>query len=151
MGVAVVRTAKWSPGDAAREGAGEFLVLLQGAKLQRTSQASGLVVVGDRNGLLRSGGERALRRLVLTGIVVARIAPGGEVTPTPDELFLDSGRVPEEQAKRILTRGLELYGAAPAAAEPDRPTSRELAAIRDHLKKFQTLFAVAAGPSVALQ
>jgi hypothetical protein len=151
VGVAVVHSAEWSPGDAAREGAGEFLVLLQAAKLQRTTVASGLIAVGDRNGMLRSGGERALRRLALTGIVVARTATGGEVAATPDELFLDAGQLSEEQVQRILTRGLQLYGASPEAAEPDRPTTRELAAIRDHLKKFQALFAGEVGVRVALR
>lgn len=140
-GVAVVRTAAWSPGDSAREGAGEFLVLLEAARLQRTTRASGIVAVGDRNGMLQSGGERALRRLALTGVVVARIARDGEVASTPDGLFLDAGRLDEDATRRVLLRGLELHGSPPVVANPEQPAEPELAAIRAHLKVFQALFA----------
>src|SRR3954471_21244161 len=76
VGVGVLHTVEWSPGDAARDGAGEFLVLLRAAQLQQWAQAAGLLAVGDHNGLLRAGGERALRRVALSGVVVAKIAPG---------------------------------------------------------------------------
>lgn len=151
VGVGVVRSAEWSPGDAAREGAGEFLVLLNAAKLQRNHAAAGLVAVGDRNGMLRSGGERALRRLALTGVVVVRLAPGGTVAETPDNLFLDARDLDEAAAQTLLARGLELYGAPPVVADPERPAPAELAAIHAHLKKIQLLFAVEAGPQVALR
>jgi len=149
--VAVVHSAEWSVGNAAREGAGEFLVLLEAAKLQRTNRSAGLLAVGDHNGILRSGGERALRRLALTGIVVVKLAPQGEVAASPDELYIDAGRMTEAAAGRILTHGLSLYGAPPQAARPSDPTGDELAAIRSHLKKFQTLFALDSASAVALR
>src|SRR3954470_20357590 len=111
VGVAVVHSVAWSPDQPAREGAGEFLVLLQAAKLQRAYRAAGLLAVGDHNGVLRGGGERALRRLAITGVVVVRLAPNGEVAPMPDNIFVDAGPLTEAQAERVLTRGLDLYGA----------------------------------------
>lgn len=151
VGVAVVHSVAWAPGQPAREGAGEFLVLLQAAKLQRSHRAAGLLAVGDHNGVLRGGGERALRRLAVTGVVVVRLAPKGEVAPMPDNVFVDAGPLSEAQAERVLAHGLELYGAAPKVAAPEHPTERELETIRAHLRKFQELFAVEAGARVAVR
>jgi hypothetical protein len=149
--VAVIRSAAWAPDQPAREGAGEFLVLLQAAKLQRSYRAAGLLAVGDHNGVLRGGGERALRRIAMTGVVVVRLAPQGEVAPMPENLFVDAGRLTEAQAGHLLERGLELYGAAPKAASPEHPTDRELESIRLHLRKFQELFAAESGALVAMR
>ena len=140
-GVGVVRSVAWSPGDTVREGAGEFLVLLQAAKLKRISPATGLLAVGDHNGVLRAGGERALRRLATTGVVIVRLAPGGEVASIPDDIFVDAGPISEETAGHVLALGLKLFGPPPVAAEPDQPSARELEAIRLHLQNFQVLFA----------
>ncbi len=151
VGVAVVHSVAWAPGQPAREGAGEFLVLLQAAKLQRAYRAAGLLAVGDHNGVLRGGGERALRRLAVTGVVVVRLAPKGEVASMPDNVFVDAGPLTEAQAERVLARGLELYGAAPKVSAPEQPTERELETIRAHLRKFQELFAIESGARVALR
>jgi hypothetical protein len=150
-GIAVVHSAEWSPGDTVREGAGEFEVLLKVAQLQHSHTAAGLVCVGDHNGILRSGGERALRVAALTGVPVAKLAHGGEVAPDPDALFLDAHKLNEADAARVLKHCLEQYGPPPASANPSHPTARELAAIRAHLLPFQAAFALAAGPVVAVR
>src|SRR5688500_3925161 len=72
-GVSVLRAAAWSPGDAVREGAVEFEVLMCAAKLQHAHRAAGIVGVGDRHGLFVTGAERALRLLSLRGIPVAKL------------------------------------------------------------------------------
>lgn len=147
--VGVLHAVEWSPGDPVRDGAGEFVVLLRAAQLQRSAAAAGLLAVGDHNGVLRAGGEKALRRVALSGVVVAKMARGGEVAWTPDTLYVDAGKLSEEHAQRILTRALELHGAPHAAADPDHPTAREIAAIQAHLKKLQAVFALEAGVQVA--
>jgi len=150
-GVAALHAVPWSPGNGVREGAGEFEVLLRVAQLERAYRAVGLVSVGDHNGMLPAGGEHALRQVALSGVPVVKLARGGDVAATPDGLFLDAGRLPEEQAMRVLVRCLELYGAPPAAHDPQHPTSRELTAIREHLRPFQETLAIAASPQVALR
>lgn len=149
FGVAVLHGTAWSPGDSPREGAGEFEVLLRVAQLRREHAAAGLVSVGDHNGTRLCGGEHALRRAALTGLPVVKIARGGEVAADPDALFIDAGRLGEEQAGRVLRRCLELYGAPPVAIDPERPTGKELNAIRAHLRRFQAAFALEQGLLVA--
>lgn len=150
VGVAVLHTVPWSPNDSTRDGAGEFAVLLRVAQLRRAHAAAGLVSVGDHNGTLQCGGERALRRVALTGVPVVKLARGGDVAATPDGLFLDAGRLSEDQAVNVLTRCLTLYGAPPPAANPDKPSARELAGIRAHLRSFRSLLAISASQQVAV-
>ncbi len=147
-GVARLYSAPWIAGDEVRDGAGEFSVFLQAAQLQRAHRAAGLVVIGDRNGMLRSGGERALRLVVYTGVAVVKLAPGGAVAPGP-EVFLTAGTLAPERAESVLRECLARHGSPPAAAEPERPTAAEVAAIRAHLKPFATALLQAASVTVA--
>ncbi len=151
VGVAVLHSAPWSPNDAVRDGAGEFEVLLCVARLQHDHRVAGVVSVGDRNGTRESGGELALRRAVLTGVPVVKLAERGKVAADPDRLFLDAGRLTAEQASHVLQHCLEAFGAPPAAANPDRPTKKELVAIRAHLQRYQAALAVENRSMLAMQ
>jgi hypothetical protein len=145
-GIAVVRAAPWSPGDEVREGAGEFEVLFRVASIQNNHQAIGVLGIGDRHGSFPAGAERALRFLAMKGVPVARIALGGDSGLDPEGLFLDAGRLSESEATAVLGRCLERFGPAPAVADPEHPTSRELAATRKYLRPFRQAFAVATAP-----
>jgi hypothetical protein len=145
-GIAVVRAAPWSPGDEVREGAGEFEVLFRVASMQNNHRAVGVLGIGDRHGSFPTGAERALRFLAMRGMPVARIALGGDSGLDPEGLFLDAGHLSESQATAILGRCLERFGAAPVVADPEHPTSRELAATRNYLSPFRQAFAVATAP-----
>jgi hypothetical protein len=148
-GVAVLRTAAWSPADTVREGAGEFEVLLCAARLQREHRVAGLVGVGDRHGLFLSGAERALRHLALQGVPVAKLARGGDVAADPEAIFLDATGLTEVEASAVLKKCLERHGPPPVAANPARPSPSELAAVRAHLKPYRDAFTLAAAPRVA--
>ncbi len=149
--VAVLRSAAWSPGDTARDGAGEFAVFLEAARLQRAHRAAGLVAVCDRHGLLRSGGERALRRLVFSGFAVVKLAPAASASVDPHPGFLRGGMLPEDHAAAILVRCLDRHGPPPSAADPEQPTAAELAALRAHLAPFQAALDAAVAPRLALR
>ena len=149
VGVAILQAAPWSPLDSTRDGAGEFEVFLRIAQLRRTCQAAALVSIGDRNGVRRSGGEKALAHAALSGLPVARLAPGGVVAAVPLGVFLDGGTLSPEHTQRVLEQCLARHGAPPAAADPERPTDRELAAIRAHLQPFQAALNLAAAALVA--
>lgn len=149
VGVGVLQSAAWSPGDAVRDGAGEFSVFLRTAQLQREHRAAGLVAIGDRHGMLRSGGERALRRIVLTGVAVVKLAPGGEIAASDHDVFLRGGALDAQAASLVLRQCLERFGAPPAVSDPENPTAAELASIRAHLQPFQQALALAAGSLLA--
>ena len=149
VGIAVLHAAPWAAGDAAREGAGEFEVLLRVAQLQRAHRVAGLISVGDRHGMRPGGGEQALARVALTGVPVVKLARGGEVASTPDDLFLDGRSLNAEQAMATLQHCLERFGAPPAARNPEHPTKQELAKIRAHLTRFRQAFELASAPRLA--
>jgi hypothetical protein len=147
--VGVVRHVAWSPGDSAREGAGEFSVLLQIAQLQQGGARAGLVGVSARHGVFATGTERALRFAVLSGVPVAKLAPGSEVAASPEKLFVDAKGLNEADAQRVLAAAIESGGAAPRAANPAQPTARELAAIRAYVVRLQQHFTAAQPTLVA--
>lgn len=147
--VAVVHDAPWSPGDLAREGAGEFSVLLNLAQVRREHALAGLVGVGNAHGVFQTGAERALRFAVLSGVPVVKVTLRGDVAACPDGLFIDAGTLPEAEASRLLAAALEHCGPAPRAHNPASPTAAELAAIRAHVGRLQAQFALARGPQLA--
>jgi hypothetical protein len=118
-------------------------VLCRVAALKKGHRAVGLIAIGDRNGLFTHGAERALRFVALQGVPVARLAPGGEVAQDPDDLFLDCGHLAESEAAAVLERCLNRQGSPPIAANPDRPTPGELAAISHYLMPFREALALA--------
>jgi hypothetical protein len=148
--VSVVRTAAWSAGDAAREGAIEMLVLMELARLRHESARVGLVAVGDRRGLFPAGAETALRDAVLQGVPVVKLAKGGRVLPAPHGLFLDGGTLSEEVVAQVLGRCLELYGTLPAVngVGADGSVSPELG---DRLRLFQNELTLAASTRLAVR
>jgi hypothetical protein len=145
--VAVVRTAAWSEGDPAREGAAELVVLLEIARLRHESSQGGLVAVGDRRGLFSAGAEEALRQAVLQGVPVVKLAASGRVLHAPHGLFLDGGALSEQEAQHVLARCLETYGALPVAVSADG--AQVTAKLRDRLQLFQKEFTVAASTRLA--
>ena len=136
--VAVVRAVPVSlaQADAAREGAAELVVLMEIARVQALPIKGGLVGVGNRRGLFPCDTEEALRRAVLDGVPVVKLAPHGEVLPAPHGLFLDGGDLSVEDACRILAQCLGRYGALPKVTKGE-PSARELAANQNHLRSFQ--------------
>jgi len=111
--------------------------MLRVAQLRTLHDTVGLVSVGDRHGARLTGGERALRRAALTGMVVVKLAPGGEVASSPDAVFLDGKNLPAERARLILRACLIAHGRPPVVGDATLPTCRELAEIRAHLAPFQ--------------
>ncbi len=146
--VAVVRTAEWSQGDPAREGAAELVILLEIARLRQEGAHGGLIAVGDRRGLFSAGAEEALRRAVLQGVPVVKLASGGRVLPAPHGLFLDGGNMPEGEARQVLARCLTRYGALPPARKSatGEPATPEL---RARLHLFQQEITLAASTRLA--
>jgi hypothetical protein len=144
--VAIVRTAAWSQGDPAREGASELVILMKIARLRQEYAQGGLIAVGDRRGLFSAGAEEALRHAVLQGVPVVKLASSGRVLLAPHGLFLDGRDLSEEEARQVLARCLERYGALPsgggATATPE---------LRARLRLFQQEFVRAAGTRIALQ
>lgn len=149
VAVGVIHEAPWSPGDHAREGAGEFAVLMQIAELRRSGACPGLLGVGATRGVFAPGAERALRFAALNGVAVVKLGARGDVAPCPDEIFVDAGGLTAAEAQRILREALGALGAPPRAANPLAPTAGEVAAVRAHVRRLQQHFLLANATVVA--
>jgi hypothetical protein len=145
--VQVVRAAGWSQGDAVREGAAEFMVLLELARLTRDPAQGGLVGVGDRRGFFGTGAEQAMHRAVLRGVPVVKLAPSGRVRPAPHGLFIDGTGLSEEEACALLARCRQQHGALPVVGEG--ATDTDLARLRARLQSYQQEFTLAAATRLA--
>lgn len=145
--VRVIRAPDWSQGDAVREGAAEFMILMEIARLQRDAAKGGLVGVGDRRGLFGPGAEEALQQAVLNGVPVVKLAAGGRVLQAPHGLFLDGQGLAEQEACIVLARCVEKHGALPAVG--GRGDAERLAELRERLKRYQDEFTLAAGTRLA--
>lgn len=140
--VAVVRAPAWSGDDPVTDGAAEFGLLCTVAREQRDHAAGGIVGVGNRHGLFPSASEQSLHYFALRGMVVAKVARGGDLVGDPEGIFLDAGNLPEADVAALLADCLRRFG-APPAARGGAATAAELAAIRGHLAPFRQAFAQA--------
>ena len=147
--VQVIRAPAWSQGDAVREGAAEFMILMEIARIRRAPGNGGLVGVGDRRGLFGPGAEEALHRAVLNGLPVVKLAASGRVLPAPHGLFLDGQNLPEQEACTVLARCVEKYGALPPVG--DAADMRQIDQLRLQLKRYQDEFTLAAGTRLAVR
>lgn len=147
--VQVIRAPAWSQGDAVREGAAEFVILMEIARQQKAPAKGGLIGVGDRRGLFAPGAEAALHRAVLQGVPVVKLAAGGRVLPAPHGLFLDGQGLPEQEAGAVLARCFEKHGALPAVGEA--APEREVGRLREKLRRYQDEFTLAAGTRLAVR
>ncbi len=147
--VQVIRAPAWSQGDAVREGAAEFVILMEIARLQKAPAKGGLIGVGDRRGLFAPGAEAALHRAVLQGVPVVKLAAGGRVLAAPHGLFLDGQGLPEQEACAVLARCVEKHGALRAVGE-SAPES-EIGRLREQLRRYQDEFTLAAGTRLAVR
>jgi hypothetical protein len=147
--VRVVRAPAWSQGDAVKEGAIEFMILIEAARIGREQCKGGLVGVGDRRGLFGPGAEQAMQQAALRGVPVVKLAVGGRVLPAPHGLFLDGSGLSEQEACSVLARCLDKYGTPPPVSE--NAAAPELERLRAHLQRYQDEFTLAAGTRLAVR
>lgn len=138
--VAVLYGSAWSPGDAARDGAAEFEILLCAARVRQTTPLAGIVGVGARQGSFPPAAELALERVAHMGIPIVRVAQTGTLSANDGDVFIEAGSLTPADAKRVLSECLQHYGPLPSAADPMRPTKNERAAIRTKLVQYQRQF-----------
>jgi hypothetical protein len=150
-GTTIIYDAPWSPGDASRDGAAEFAVLLTVAQLRQHHGRAGIVAVGNVNGLLQPATHEALTRAACMGVAIVRIVGAKQPLVVPYDFFIEAPAQPALVVEKILADCLVRFGAPPAAANPAYPTAAESAAIRRVLSRYQLAFdAARAIPSKAV-
>ena len=148
-GIALLRDVATS-GEAARAGAAEFDILLVVARLRQEHPDAGLVCVGNRDGAFHAAAEAVLTRVVLMGVPVVKLAQRDPMPVNPDDVFVEGGALPPAVARRLLADCIVRFGPPAAAADPSRPTAREIAATRRKLALYQAVFQAGMAQQVAM-
>jgi L-asparaginase len=73
-------------------------------------------------------------------VKTARGNASGLVRSTPGNLFIEGNNLTATKARLLLTAAILKLGVLPPAADADRPTPDELAAIRKRIEAFQEIF-----------
>lgn len=92
---------------------------------------------------LSNSQERVLQRAAVSGLPVVKVSRGdahGLVTVNENNLFIEGTNHIATKARLLLTAALMKYGSLPAAADPEKPTPAEIAAIKEKLTLYQELF-----------
>jgi len=92
---------------------------------------------------LSNSQERVLQRAAASGLPVVKVSRGdahGLVTVNPNNLFIEGNNNIATKARLLLTAALMKYGSLPPAADPEKPTPAELAAIKEKIKLYQEIF-----------
>jgi L-asparaginase len=87
--------------------------------------------------------EKALERAILLGLPVVKVARGdatGLVRVNSNNLAIEGNNLTATKARLLLTAALMKFGPLPPAADPDKPTPAELAAIRAKVALYQDIF-----------
>ncbi|MBV8535789.1 MAG: hypothetical protein JO128_09360 [Alphaproteobacteria bacterium] len=80
-------------------------------------------------------------RAIHCGMPVVRVGRGNNegFTPAADR-FIGGRNLTATKARLLLMACLMKFGSLPVAADPDRPTKDEIAAVKDRLAAYQAVF-----------
>jgi L-asparaginase len=142
--VAITKDASYWDDDPPADPEAEVdLVALLGYMLQRTPLA-GFVVEGytPYGRSASSARHRLMLRAIHSGFPVVRVGRGNTqgFVPLDDPSFIGGSNLTATKARLLLMAALMRFGALPPAADPDRPTTAEAAAIREKVALYQRIF-----------
>src|SRR5215469_14180778 len=85
---------------------------------------------------------RLLLRAVYSGLPVVRVGRGNTegFVPLDNPSFISGSNLTATKARLLLMASLMKFGALPPAADPDRPTAAEQAAVRAKVALYQQIF-----------
>ena len=142
--VAIVKDASYWGDDANVDIEREVDLVAMIAHMLKAAPLAGFVVEGlTPYGLMTSRARHQLMlRAVCGGLPTARVGRGNSegFVPLWDPLFIGGSNLTATKARILLMAAILKFGALPPAADPDRPTPHELAAIRDKVAAYQVIF-----------
>jgi L-asparaginase len=142
--VAIAKDASYWDDDAPPDPEAEVdLVAMLGYMLKRTPLA-GFVVEGftPYGRSASAARHRLMLRAIYSGFPVARVGRGNTegFVPLDHPDFIGGSNLTATKARLLLMASLMKHGALPPAADPDRPTADEQAAVREKIALYQLVF-----------
>lgn len=85
---------------------------------------------------------RVMRRAACSGLPVVLVGRGNAegFVPPPPAPFIGGRNLTATKARLLLMACLMKFGSTPAAADPDRPTANEVAAVQEKIRAYQDVF-----------
>jgi L-asparaginase len=141
--VAIVKGDNWYD-DGLPDAATEKGILASIDMLLAKYPLAGIVGEGlSPYATLSKSQELALEKAALCGLPVVKVSRGdahGMASVNPNNLFIEGSNNIATKARLLLTAALMKYGSLPHAADPDKPTPAEIAAIKEKIKLYQAIF-----------
>jgi hypothetical protein len=113
-------------------------------RMLKSAPLAGFVVEGfTPYGRSASGARQQLMlRATHSGLPVVRVGRGNTegFVPLDNPSFISGSNLTATKARLLLMACLMKFGSLPPAADPDRPTTEESAAIRERVAAYQTVF-----------
>lgn len=142
--VAIVKGDVWYDDSSQPDPAGEKGIAGSIDMLLEKYPLAGIVGEGSSPySNLSASQDKALEKAVLCGLPVVKVARGNAlafVNVNPKNLFIEGNNLIATKARLLLTAALMKYGSLPHAADPDKPTPAELAAIKKKIELYQEIF-----------
>jgi hypothetical protein len=142
--VTIVKDGNYTVDDYDDDPSREVDLLSQIDRNLVTHPLAGFVVEGlSPYGRLTSAVRtRVMRRAAFTGMPVVLVGRGNAegFVPPPAPPFIGGRNLTSTKARLLLIACLMKLGSLPVVADPDRPTPRELDAVRTKLAEYQQVF-----------
>jgi hypothetical protein len=141
--VAIIKDGNYTQNayDSGPEGEVDIVALIEDNR--RNHPLAGFVVEGQSpyGTMTNAVRSRLTQRAVFSGMPVVRVGRGNNDGFAPGtEIFIGGGNLTSTKARLLLLAGLMKFGALPPAADPDKPTAAETAAVAARLKAYQEVF-----------
>ncbi|MGE0748118.1 MAG: asparaginase domain-containing protein, partial [Rhodospirillales bacterium] len=141
--VAIIKDGNYTADahDSGPEGEVDILALIEDNR--RRHPLAGFVVEGQSpyGTMTNAARNRLTRRAVFSGMPVARVGRGNNEGFAPGvDVFIGGGNLTASKARLLLLACLMKFGALPPAADPDKPTPGETAAVAAKVAEYQQVF-----------
>lgn len=142
--VTIVKDGNYTVDDFDDDASREVDLLAQIDRNLAVHPLAGFVVEGlaPYGRLTSAVRTRVMRRAAFSGLPVVLVGRGNAegFVPPPPAPFIGGRNLTATKARLLLMACLMKLGSTPAAADPDRPTASEVAAVQEKIRAFQDVF-----------
>jgi hypothetical protein len=142
--VTIVKHARYLPEDTSGDAGQEVDLLARIEKNLRDAPLAGFVAEGSAPfGAMSNSVDAALKRAVFSGMPVVKVGrgnAGGFVDPSRDPLAIAGSNLTATKARLLLMACLMKLGCLPLAADPAKPSQKEIEATKKMLARYQEIF-----------
>jgi L-asparaginase len=142
--VVIVKDASYGADDYEPDVEREVDLIAQTRYMLAKTPLAGYVVEGlaPYGSMTSTARTQLMVKAAMCGLPIARVGRGNAegFVPTHDPLFIGGSNLTATKARILLMACILKLGAYPPAANPDRPTQAEVAAIHKKVAEYQALF-----------